>query len=216
MCKPISGQDRLLILNNGNWNGNQIMTDNAYFNQMVTTSQNLNKSYGYLWWLNGKQSYMVPGLQVVIPGTLIPNAPSDMISAMGKGGQFLNVVPSENLVWIRMGEEPNNSLVPFLLNDDIWEYVNDLQCASTGIDNEVYQNNFVQLFPNPSNEMVSLKSDKEISKVRIYDVRGQLVKTENTATKEISISIKELQSGFYFVCVSLTDGKIWTDKLIKK
>ncbi|MBW7867496.1 MAG: serine hydrolase [Brumimicrobium sp.] len=206
----------LLILNNGNWNGNQIMTDNAYFNQMVTTSQNLNKSYGYLWWLNGKQSYMVPGLQVVIPGTLIPNAPSDMISAMGKGGQFLNVVPSENLVWIRMGEEPNNSLVPFLLNDDIWEYVNDLQCASTGIDNEVYQNNFVQLFPNPSNEMVSLKSDKEISKVRIYDVRGQLVKTENTATKEISISIKELQSGFYFVCVSLTDGKIWTDKLIKK
>jgi CubicO group peptidase (beta-lactamase class C family) len=206
----------LLILNNGNWNGNQIMTDNTYFNQMVNTSQTLNNSYGYLWWLNGKTSFMIPSFQIVFPGTLVPNAPADMISAMGKGGQFLNVVPSQNLVWLRMGEDPNNSLVPFLLNDDIWEYVNDLQCAMTGIDNEIYQNNFVQLFPNPSNDIVSLISDKQIAKVEIYNVHGQIVKTDNTATKNINISIKELQNGFYFVNVSLTDGKVWTGKLIKK
>lgn len=206
----------LLILNNGNWNGNQIMTDTAYFNQMVNTSQALNNSYGYLWWLNGKVSYMIPSSQIVFPGTLVPNAPYDMISAIGKGGQFLNVVPSQNLIWLRMGEDPNNLLAPFLLNDNIWEYVNDLQCANTGIVNEVYQNNFVQLFPNPSNDIVSLKSDKQIAKVEIYNVQGQLVKTENIMTKEISISIKELQNGFYFVTASLTDRKVWTGKLIKK
>lgn len=121
----------LLILNNGNWNGSQIMTDTAYFNQMVSTSQMLNQSYGYLWWLNGKPSYMLPQTQFVFPGSLCANAPSDMIVAMGKGGQFLNIVPSQNLVWLRMGDEPNNSLVPFLLNNDIWAYVNDLQCAYT-------------------------------------------------------------------------------------
>ena len=49
----------LLILNQGNWNGNQLLTDAAYFNEMVNTSQNLNNSYGYLWWLNGKSNFMI-------------------------------------------------------------------------------------------------------------------------------------------------------------
>lgn len=204
----------LLILNNGNWNGNQILTDTAYFNQMTNTSQTLNKSYGYLWWLNGKQSFMIPSSQIVFPGFLIPNAPSDMISAMGKGGQFLNVVPSQNMVWIRMGEEPANSLVPFLLNDDIWEYVNDLQCAATGIDYQNYRNSFVQLFPNPGNDILNLKSDKQISRVEVFNLQGQNVKSLNTESKEVSVVTSELQSGLYFVKAFLANGKIWTEKLI--
>ncbi len=44
------------------------MTDNNYFNEMVNTSQSLNQAYGYLWWLNGKPSFMVPNLQTVFPG----------------------------------------------------------------------------------------------------------------------------------------------------
>ena len=204
----------LLILNNGNWNGNQILTDTAYFNQMTTTSQTLNKSYGYLWWLNGKQNFMIPSSQIVFPGSLIPNAPSDMISAMGKGGQFLNVIPSQNMVWVRMGEEPANSLVPFLLNDDIWQYVNDLLCATTGIDNQDNQNSFVQLFPNPGNEILNLKSDKQISKVEVFNMQGQIVKSLNTQNKEVSVIISELRNGLYFVKAILENGKIWTEKLI--
>ena len=42
----------LLIQGNGAWNGNQLI-NSTYFNEMVNTSQTLNKSYGYLWWLNG-------------------------------------------------------------------------------------------------------------------------------------------------------------------
>jgi len=63
--------------------GNQIMTDTTYFNQMVNTSQDINKSYGYLWWLNGKPNYMVPQSQWVFNGSLCPDAPSDMYVAMG-------------------------------------------------------------------------------------------------------------------------------------
>lgn len=204
----------LLILNNGNWNGNQILTDTTYFNQMTTTSQPLNKSYGYLWWLNGKQSFMIPSSQIVFPGYIIPNAPPDMISAMGKGGQFLNVIPSQNMVWVRMGNEPVNSLVPFLLNDDIWEYINDLQCNSTGIDNQDFQNDFIKLFPNPSNDILNLKSANQILKVEVFNLKGQVVKFLNTQNKEISISISELQKGLYLVKAILDNGKVWTNKLI--
>ena len=124
----------LLILNNGKWDGNQIMSDTNYFNQMLHTSQMLNESYGYLWWLNGKSSTMLPGSQFVFNGDITPNAPDDLVSALGKNGQIINVVPSENLVWIRMGEAPDSSLVPHNFNIAIWNYINDLPCSTSSID----------------------------------------------------------------------------------
>ncbi|OOG77193.1 serine hydrolase [Algoriphagus sp. A40] len=110
----------LLMLAEGNWNGTAIWSGD-FFEKMSQTSQNLNLSYGYLTWLNGKASYMVPGPQTVIPGSLIPQAPADMYQAMGKNGQFLMVIPSQNLVIVRMGSSGGDALVPFLMMRDIWQ-----------------------------------------------------------------------------------------------
>ncbi|TAF64612.1 MAG: class A beta-lactamase-related serine hydrolase [Cytophagales bacterium] len=115
----------LLVLNKGKWGENTILNEN-YYNAMIQTSQTLNTSYGYLWWLNGKSSFMVPTLQTVFSGSIAPNAPSDMIAAMGKNGQLINVVPSKNIVVIRMGDVPDNSLVPFTYQDEIWKYLNKI------------------------------------------------------------------------------------------
>lgn len=123
----------LLILNEGQWNQNDILGDDVYYNAMINTSQEHNESYGYLWWLNGKNSYMVPQTQYVFDGQLSPNAPSDMFAAMGKNGQFINVVPSENMVWIRMGDAPEETLVPFNFNDEIWTYINQLNCEASNV-----------------------------------------------------------------------------------
>lgn len=114
----------LLILNKGDWDQQHIMNDKNYMTAMVTPSQDINKSYGYLWWLNGKQSFMMPDSQVVFPGSVTPNGPDDMYSAMGKNGQYLSIVPSKNIVLVRMGEDPSDVQVPFLFLDDIWEKLN--------------------------------------------------------------------------------------------
>jgi CubicO group peptidase (beta-lactamase class C family) len=114
----------LLILAEGKWEGTGIISDPEYFRDMINTSQDLNLSYGYLWWLNGKASLMVPGFQAVIPGSLTPNAPADMLAAMGKNGQLINIVPSLELVMIRMGDNPDNSLVPVSFQNDLWEKLN--------------------------------------------------------------------------------------------
>ncbi len=206
----------LLILNHGNWNGNQIMKDATYFDQMTSTSQALNLSYGYLWWLNGKKSFMIPQTQFVFPGSLCSNAPPDMIVALGKGGQFLNVVPSQHMVWLRMGDEPSSSLVPFLLNNDIWAYINDLQCTTSVVDSDNNQNNPIQLFPNPAGDILNLKSNQLISKIEITTSGGQTVKSLQSDAREITISISELKNGFYFVNATLANGNIWTGKMIKK
>lgn len=99
----------LLALNNGKWKDDQIISE-SYFNESTNSSQNMNPSYGYLWWLNGKSSYMVPGSQRIFQGPLVPNAPADMFAALGASDQKLYVIPSKKMVIVRMGEsaDPNN------------------------------------------------------------------------------------------------------------
>lgn len=101
------GRFGLMILGRGQWNSQVIMEDQTFFNAMLDSSQNLNRSYGYLWWLNGKESYRIVGRQRgAIPGHLVPSAPKDMVSANGKGGQRIFIVPSLRMVVIRLGDTP--------------------------------------------------------------------------------------------------------------
>jgi CubicO group peptidase (beta-lactamase class C family) len=113
----------LLALNNGKWNNEQIVNQ-PYFTESTSTSQNINLSYGYLWWLNGKSSFMVPGSQNVYPSSLVPNAPLDMFAAMGAADQRIYVIPSKNMVVVRMGEASNPA---------------DPSFAISGFDNELWQ-----------------------------------------------------------------------------
>jgi len=99
----------LLLLNKGIWNGAPVLSDMNYFNAETNTSQNLNLSYGYLTWLNGKTNYMLPQTQFKFSGSLIPNAPADMYAALGKNDQKIYIVPSQNLVIIRMGDPADNA-----------------------------------------------------------------------------------------------------------
>jgi len=116
----------LLILNQGIWDGEPVLSDENYINAMLNTSQDLNLSYGYLWWLNGKSSIIFPGVTFSVNRSLCPNAPEDMVVAAGKNGQIIDVIPSENMVVVRMGEAPDNSLLPVTFHDEMWEILGKL------------------------------------------------------------------------------------------
>lgn len=121
----------LLALNRGVWASDTVLRDPAYFTAMTTPSQGLNQSYGYLWWLNGQPSYMVPTLQGVFPGMLMPDAPPDMVCGLGKNDQLLNVVPSMNMVVVRMGNPAYTSQsVAINFNNQVWQYINQLSCPA--------------------------------------------------------------------------------------
>lgn len=114
----------LLTLNKGKWDNTEVLSDMSYYNDMVSTSQSLNPSYGYLWWLNGKSSIIIPSLPTSFNASLSENAPMDLVAGMGKNGQFVEVIPSKNLVVIRMGEAPDGSLVPIIFHNEMWEKIN--------------------------------------------------------------------------------------------
>ena len=116
----------LLALNKGKWNNEQIINE-TFFTECTSSSQDINPSYGYLWWLNGKSKYMVPGSQTVYQGALVSNAPVDMYAAMGAEDQRIYVIPSKNMVVIRMGdasdpENPNFAVSGF--DSALWEKIN--------------------------------------------------------------------------------------------
>lgn len=114
----------LLISAKGKWEDDTIVSE-SFLSEATNTSQDINQAYGYLWWLNGKSSYHLPQSQLEFPGKLIPNAPNDMYAALGKNDQKIYIVPSEDLVIIRMGEaaeDSNFALSSF--DNDLWEKIN--------------------------------------------------------------------------------------------
>ncbi len=116
----------LLALNKGKWNNEQII-DETFFTESMTTSQDINPSYGYFWWLNGKTKYMVPGEQTIYDGPLVPNAPSDMYAAMGAKDQRIYVIPGKKMVVVRMGDASDPENPDFAISgfdNELWEKIN--------------------------------------------------------------------------------------------
>lgn len=116
----------LLALNKGKWDNEQVINEN-YFKESTNTSNTLNPSYGYLWWLNGKGKYMVPQSQVVYNTNLVPNAPSDMFAAMGAQDNRIYIIPSKKMVIVRMGDfsDPNNPVFAVSgYDNNLWAKIN--------------------------------------------------------------------------------------------
>jgi len=57
----------LLLQAKGIWNGEKIWSS-KYFEELSESSTDINRAYGYLTWLNGKSSYMLPQSQTIFPG----------------------------------------------------------------------------------------------------------------------------------------------------
>jgi len=85
----------LLFLRGGNWDGEQVISE-EWVTESTTSSQELNPAYGYLWWLNDLRP--PSGDEDGPPRKLVPGAPDGMYAAMGLGGQYSAVFPSQGVV----------------------------------------------------------------------------------------------------------------------
>ncbi|MBK8497833.1 MAG: serine hydrolase [Flavobacteriales bacterium] len=199
----------LLAMEQGNWNGTAVMSDASYFAGMTTPSQALNEAYGYLWWLNGQSSYMVPGLQLVLPGMLIPNEPPEAYNALGKNGQILCVVPSQGLVVVRMGDPPGSSVpVPYLLADEIWQRLNLVLCASTSTADA--KATATGLFPVPASDQLMIHSSIGVrSTAQVITLDGR---TTDVTIGNGMLDLSELSNGLYWLRYSDMGGNSFTQR----
>jgi CubicO group peptidase (beta-lactamase class C family) len=111
----------LLMLNKGKWMNRQIVSP-EFISTQTSSSQNINPAYGLLTWLNGKSSYMIPGVTEARQGAIVPSAPADMFYAWGRDDQKIYIVPSLNIVVVRLGQSasPTQAETP-QFDDELWQ-----------------------------------------------------------------------------------------------
>ncbi len=83
------GRIGLMVLHHGQWNDKQVVPA-AWLAESIAPSQELNKSYGYLWWNNTTNKW--------------PNVPRDAFAALGKWDNNIFVAPSLDLIVIRQSD----------------------------------------------------------------------------------------------------------------
>jgi CubicO group peptidase (beta-lactamase class C family) len=93
-----------LMLQGGYWGHRQLIAHRWI--KRMTTPGRVNNAYGYLTWLNRGGSYVLPNVEGEDrgKGKLIASGPRDMYMWCGSGEQRLFVVPSRDLVIVRLGE----------------------------------------------------------------------------------------------------------------
>ena len=189
----------LLMLNRGVWNGDTILQDTSWYTTMTTPSQELNESYGYLWWLNGQSSFMLPEMQFVFPGMLLPNAPPEMVSGVGKNDQLVSVVPSRGLVLVRMGDPAYDGFsVPTAFANELWAYMNALECGLAVTEGATAS---VNVWPNPCTELLQVRGNTPAGgTMTLLDATGRTV---HRARLPAQVDMRLLPPGLYHVRTDL-------------
>ena len=106
------------ILNGGEVGTNHVISDIDFFDDTFLKSQNMNEAYGYLWWLNNSKTHMT-WEKKLSSGNLFSHAPKEAILALGLGSRVLAIVPSEELVLVRLGSFPDD----INFNNNLWKYL---------------------------------------------------------------------------------------------
>ena len=94
-----------LYLNNGSWNGKQIL-DSTFINKCITPRFSESPQYGYGWWLHA------------IKG-------KDLFYMRGHLGQFVIVIPQDNLIIVRLGHLKGLQTETDPHSNDLYVYVEE-------------------------------------------------------------------------------------------
>lgn len=205
----------LFVSRGASWDNADPLLDQEYYDNMLTPSQELNPSYGYLWWLNDQDSFIPPGFRNGIPRSITPEAPADMVSALGLNTQILSIVPSENLVIVRMGRDPG-SLFDF--KSEKWERLSEVIQVSTSAEDAQTASgyNLMQNTPNPFNPATSITftipSAGPVT-LEVYDMTGRQITTlsddfKEAGTHTVWFDASGLSSGTYLYRLQTTEGTL--------
>ena len=99
----------LFVLNGGEEGDLHVIEDIDFFDESFMSSQNENLAYGYLWWLNSSATHIEIFSGDLKNENLLPEAPDDTILALGAANRILAIVPSKDLIMVRLGDFPKDS-----------------------------------------------------------------------------------------------------------
>ncbi|MGB3800648.1 MAG: serine hydrolase [Lewinella sp.] len=200
----------LLLLAKGRWSNTQLVPAD-YVSRMSTTSQPHNQSYGLLTWLNGQPTHMLNGSREVFEGPLLADAPSDAYFAAGANGQFLNVVPSRGLVWLRLGDEPSAGTGEYVgadFNNEIWKRVNGVLGDSPTAVLAPVEVTTAAVYPNPARGTVNVRSPEPMHSLELFDFTGRRIRYLPVGGKLAELPVAGESAGIYLLVIHYRSGRM--------
>lgn len=122
---------------------------------------------------------------------------------------------------IMIWELGQDSFTEYSLLNTIHEKYTDLDVTTTGLgsnavtlsaDDLTIRNNDIIIYPNPVNDILQLKTTKNIKSVNIYNSIGVLVYNNNSKILDLS----NFNQGIYFLKIITFDNENYTSKILKK
>lgn len=168
--------------------------DNAYFIQINCLAdshpENLTANQTLDWNLNQEavKAYKVPG---------VPNGTNQFdlnTWETGVGGEWQNW-------WVDQGSFQSQVSTPI-----------DCQTFS----NTEFENFVVDFYPNPIQNNFKIRSSHSFSKIEIYNLHGQRLKSESSKVSEIEFNFEDNPNGVYLIKVFFDNSQTQVIKVIKE
>lgn len=127
-----------------------------------------------------------------------------------KGTLDINEGMYQTIVFTEIGNEWNQ-ITPYEYSYAEFKLTSE-QVGVEGVTSE----NRATVYPNPATDFITVKSEKDITAIRIFDIKGMLlISSETVVTGESKIDISSLSSGNYLIQVVI-DGRAEMMHFIKK
>lgn len=153
---------------------------------------------------------------------------------LGYKGSYVNYYVANNRVLVPNYNDPNDTVANNIIaglypgrtvvgidvrnlyqNGGMVHCVTQQQPASSSVlgTTEIMDKDELKIYPNPATSEISIKTNKNINKIEIYNSLGQKVKEKNTTEK--SINVENLTKGIYILKITFKDSTTTTKKFIK-
>jgi polyhydroxybutyrate depolymerase len=93
--------------------------------------------------------------------------------------------------------------------NEIWRFFSNKFTVTTNINNEISLND-VKIFPNPAENVVSVRCNQLITKIEVYNLIGAKIFEQTNNAKTIGFDASEMNSGLYVLRVYSSNG--FTDR----
>ncbi len=133
------------------------------------------------------------GQATVFAGTTAGYQDGDVSVAQFNNPLGIELSPDENIMYVSESTRLRRIIIDPSLNT------------------EEFNAGSIAMYPNPAEDLLSIKTEKEIQLVRIFTLQGSLVKE----TQHTEIDVSQLSNGIYFVQLSI-DGQTFIKRFIKK
>lgn len=96
-------------------------------------------------------------------------------------------------------------------NEFRYEFAFEISCDGVGVDEVVIDN--VMIYPNPATSFINVSANN-ISNVKVYNVSGQMVFSQEVSSDMIEINTESWANGMYYINIETSEGYVVSEKVI--